>query len=297
MPHWTVADLADQTGRTVIVTGASSGIGTTVAAALARKGARVVLAVRDTAKGANVAAELVASDLAGRTEVRRLDLADLSSVRAFAADWTDPIDVLINNAGLMLVPRGKTVDGFETHIGVNHLGHFALTNLLLPHITDRVVTVSSLAHRLGRVRVDDLNYERRRYHRAPAYAASKLANLLFTHELHRRLRAAGSDVRAMAAHPGYSRTALGTHTGSPLLAAGLNLSDLVAQDSVSGGWPTLFAATVDLPSNSYAGPAGLGEFRGEARLVSARRKAHDDRTARALWELSGELTKTEFPEG
>lgn len=291
MATWTVADLEDQAGRTFVVTGANSGIGKTAAAALARKGARVVLAVRDTFKG-----EAAAAEMSGTVEVRRLDLADLSSVRAFAADWADPIDVLINNAGLMMVPKGATVDGFETHIGVNHLGHFALTNLLLPQIRGRVVTVASLAHRVGRIRVDDLHWERRRYHRTAAYAQSKLANLLFTHELQRRLTAAGSPVRAHAAHPGYSRTALGTHTGHPLFAAALNLGDVMAQDAVAGGWPTLYAATaVDLPPNSYAGPSGVGEIRGGARLVKAMGKAHDPSTASELWELSEALTKTDFP--
>lgn len=292
MGTWTVANLSDQTGRTVIVTGASSGIGKAAAAALSRRGARVVLAVRDTAKGANAAAEMT-----GPVEVRRLDLADLASVRSFADEWTEPVDVLINNAGLMMVPKGATVDGFETHIGVNHLGHFALTNLLLPRIRGRgrVVTVASLAHRIGRIRVDDLNYERRRYHRMAAYAQSKLANLVFTHELQRRLTAAGSPVVAHAAHPGYSRTALGRHTGHPLLAAAFNLGEVMAQDAVGGSWPTLYAATEDLPPNSYTGPAGFGEIRGEARVVTAMGKAHDPRVARALWECSESLTETRFP--
>jgi NAD(P)-dependent dehydrogenase (short-subunit alcohol dehydrogenase family) len=294
VPNWTVADLEDQTGRTVIITGASSGIGRTAAAALARKGARVVLAVRDTTKGAGVAAEM-----SGTTEVRHLDLADLVTVREFAASWTEPIDVLINNAGLMLVPRGRTADGFETHIGVNHLGHFALTNLLLPRIRDRVVTVASLAHRSGRIHVDDLNYEHRRYGRAGAYAQSKLANLLFTHELHRRLTTAGSPVRALAAHPGLAKTDLGTHTEHrilhPLFAAMSKAPVGLSQDPVAGGWPTLYAATADLPSNTYTGPAGFGEWRGEATVVKPTRKAQDARLARELWERSEALTNTAFP--
>jgi NAD(P)-dependent dehydrogenase (short-subunit alcohol dehydrogenase family) len=296
VPTWTVADLQDQTGRTVIITGASSGIGQTAAAALARKGARVVLAVRDTAKGERVAAEM-----SGTTEVRRLDLADLASVRAFAEAWTEPIDVLINNAGLMLVPHSRTVDGFEMHIGVNHLGHFTLTNLLLPHVRDRVVTVSSLAHRGGRMHLDDLNCERRRYSRWGAYGQAKLANLLFTHELHRRLQAAGSPVRALAAHPGVAKTDLATHTDHkllhPLFAAMSKAPFGISQDPVAGSWPTLYAATADLPSNTYTGPAGFGEWRGPATVVKAMSKAHDDRVSERLWQLSESLTKTAFPSG
>jgi NAD(P)-dependent dehydrogenase (short-subunit alcohol dehydrogenase family) len=254
----------------------------------------VVLAVRNVDKGLAVAAEM-----SGDVEVRRLELADLSSVRAFAETWTEPIDVLINNAGLMMVPRGRTVDGFETHIGVNHLGHFALTNLLLPQVRDRVVTIASLAHRSGRIHLEDLNYARRRYGRVGAYCQSKLANLLFTHELHRRLRAAGSPVRALAAHPGVAKTDLATHTQHrllhPLFVGMSALPGGFSQDPVSGGWPTLYAATADLPSNTYTGPAGFGEWRGPATVVTAMRKAHDDRVARALWELSESLTATAFP--
>jgi len=195
--RWTAADLPDMRGRTVIVTGASSGIGVPTANELARAGARVVLAVRNVAKG-----EEVARRAGGQAEVRRLELTDLASVRAFADAWSGPIDVLINNAGIMMVPQAKTADGFELQIGTNHLGHFALTNLLLPHITDRVVTVSSQLHRGGHVDVDDLNWERRKYDPSRAYADSKQANLLFTLEFAapppsrgqwraRRLRASG----------------------------------------------------------------------------------------------------------
>src|SRR3954452_22369647 len=200
---WTATDVPREDGRTFVITGANSGIGLVAARELGRAGARVVLAVRDEGKGSAAAATLP-----GQTEVRRLDLADLASVRAFAEAWDGEIDVLVNNAGVMAVPERRTKDGFELQIGTNHLGHFALTNLLLSHVTDRVVTVSSGAHRAGKIDLEDLNWQRRRYRRWSAYGQSKLANLLFTAELQRRLAVAGSDVRAVAAHPGYAATNL-----------------------------------------------------------------------------------------
>jgi len=204
---WTAAELADQSGRTAVVTGASSGLGLAAAHELARAGARVVLAVRNTETGQRAAA-----GIPGRTEVRPLDLASLASVRAFAARWTGALDILVNNAGIMAVPEGRTVDGFELQIGINHLGPFLLTDLLLPVITDRVVTVSSQLHRRGRIDLDDLNWEHRRYNATGACNASKLANVLFTLELQRRLTEAGSRVRAVTAHPGIARTSLGNQT-------------------------------------------------------------------------------------
>jgi NAD(P)-dependent dehydrogenase (short-subunit alcohol dehydrogenase family) len=241
--RWTASDLPALDGRTVVVTGANSGLGLVVARELAGAGARVVMAVRNTAKG-----ERAAATIAGGVEVRALDLADLASVRAFAAGWKGAIDVLVNNAGIMAVPRARTKDGFELHIGTNHLGHFALTNLLLEHIADRVVTVSSFAHRTGRIDLGDLSFERRRYGRWTAYGQSKLANLLFTLELQRRLAEAGSDVRALAAHPGYAATDLQSHTGSGAQHALLWLGNmLVAQSAGMGALPILFAATQDLP--------------------------------------------------
>jgi NAD(P)-dependent dehydrogenase (short-subunit alcohol dehydrogenase family) len=203
---WTAADLPRQDGRTFVITGANSGIGLVAARELGQAGARVVVAVRDEAKGRAAAHTFPGS------EVRRLDLADLASVRAFAEAWDGEIDVLVNNAGVMAVPERRTKDGFELQIGTNHLGHFALTNLLLPRVKDRVVTVSSGAHRAGKIDLEDLNWERRRYRRWPAYGQSKLANLLFTAELQRRLAAAGSEVRAVAAHPGYAATNLQNRT-------------------------------------------------------------------------------------
>jgi NAD(P)-dependent dehydrogenase (short-subunit alcohol dehydrogenase family) len=187
--NWIAADLPDLSGRTVVVTGASSGLGLSTTRELARAGARVVLAVRNVAKG-----EEVARTVQGRTEVRHLELTSLTSIRGFADAWTGDLAILVNNAGIMLVPEGRTEDGFELQIGTNHLGHFALTNLLLPHITDRVVTISSPLHARGRIDVDDLNWERRPYNADRAYADSKQANVLFTLELQRRGQSCASGV-------------------------------------------------------------------------------------------------------
>jgi NAD(P)-dependent dehydrogenase (short-subunit alcohol dehydrogenase family) len=201
MTTWTSADLPDLSGRTAVVTGANSGIGRVTARELARAGARVILAVRDVAKG-----EAAAAAMPGSTEVRALDLASLDSVRAFAAGVGGEVDLLINNAGVMAVPESRTADGFEMQVGTNHLGHFALTNLLLERITGRVVSVASGAHRIGRIRLDDLNFEQPgSYDRWRAYGQSKLANLLFTSELQRRLEQSGSRVIATAAHRGTRR--------------------------------------------------------------------------------------------
>jgi NAD(P)-dependent dehydrogenase (short-subunit alcohol dehydrogenase family) len=288
---WTAADLPDLSGRTFVVTGANSGIGLVAARELARAGARVTLAVRDTGKG-----EQAAESIDGKTDVRRLDLCDLESVRAFADAWDGDLDVLINNAGVMAIPERRTKDGFEMQIGTNHLGHFALTNLLLPHITDRVVTVASTAHWIGKVDLDDLNWERRRYRRWGAYAQSKLANLLFTRELQRRLDEAGSDVRAFAAHPGYAATHLQTRTGSRIQNGFMWLTNkVIAQPDEMGALPTLYAATEDLPGGKYIGPDGLREQRGYPTLAARSSAARSEETARGLWELSERLTGTAFP--
>jgi NAD(P)-dependent dehydrogenase (short-subunit alcohol dehydrogenase family) len=288
---WTASDLPPLDGRTFVVTGANSGIGLAAARELRRAGARVVLAVRDPARG-----EQAAATITGGAEVRRLDLADLSSVTAFAEEWDGDIDVLINNAGVMATPERRTADGFELQIGTNHLGHFALTNLLLPRITDRVVTVASGAHRMGRIRLDDLNWEHGDYDRWRAYGQSKLANLLFTLELQRRLAEAGSGVRAVAAHPGWTATHLQGHTENRLQDALLKLGNrLIAQKDDMGALPTLFAATQDIPGGSYVGPDGFQEGRGHPTLVGRSGAASDARTARALWDLSERLTRTASP--
>jgi len=289
--RWTAADLPDLGGWTTVVTGANSGIGLVSARELARVGAHVVLAVRDQERGRTAAASI-----RGPTEVRRLDLADLASVRAFAQEWDGDLDVLINNAGVMAIPQRLTVDGFEMQFATNHLGHFALTNLLLPYITDRVVTVASSAHRMGRIVVDDLNWERRRYRAWAAYGQSKLANLLFTLELQRRLAAVGSSVRAYAAHPGYAATNLQSHTGNPISSMIMTAANrVVAQSDARGALPTLFAATQDLPGGSYVGPDGFHETRGHPTLVGRSAAATDLDTAAALWTASEELTDTTFP--
>jgi NAD(P)-dependent dehydrogenase (short-subunit alcohol dehydrogenase family) len=288
---WTAADVPRQDGRTFVITGANSGIGLVAARELGRAGARVVLAVRDQARGSAAAATIP-----GETEVRRLDLADLDSVRAFAESWEGTIDVLVDNAGVMAVPERRTQDGFELQIGTNHLGHFALTNLLLPHVTDRVVSVSSGAHRAGKIDLEDLNWEHRRYRRWSAYGQSKLANLLFIAELQRRLAAAGSDVRAVAAHPGYAATNLQNRSENVIQNAVMAIGNRVmAQSDEMGALPTLYAATQDIPGNSYVGPDGLGEQRGHPTLVGRSGAASDDQTARALWELSERLTGVSFP--
>ena len=289
--RWTSADLPDLSGRTAVVTGANSGIGRIAARELARAGARVVLAVRDAAKG-----EQAAASFGGTTEVRPLDLSDLSSVRAFARAWTGDLDILINNAGIMAVPEGRTKDGFELQVGTNHLGHFALTNLLLPHLTERVVTVSSAAHRTGKIDLADLNWERRDYSAWGAYGQSKLANLLFTSELQRRLAETGSPVRATAAHPGYAATNLQHHTGSRLQNAAMAIGNrILAQSDEMGALPTLYAATQDIPGDSYVGPGGLHEARGHPKLVGRSAAAKDAATAEGLWELSEQLTGVAFP--
>ncbi len=280
------------TGRTVVITGANSGIGRAAARALAARDARVVLAVRNADKGREAAA-----GMPGHVEVRQLDLADLASVRAFAEDFTGPVDVLINNAGIMVPPFSRTADGFELQFGTNHLGHFALTNLLLPRIRERVVTVSSGGHRVGRVDFDDLNWERKPYRAMPAYAQSKLANLLFTAELQRRLAELGAAVIATAAHPGMAATNLlkpgGRHRARDLTLRAM--VDLFAQSDDDGALPTLYAAVADVPGDSYVGPSGFLEGRGAPKLVGRSARAHDAEAARRLWEVSEELTGVAFP--
>ena len=260
------------TGRTVVVTGANSGIGRVTARVCAERVARVVC------------------------EVRELDLADLTSVRVFAQNLTGPIDLLINNAGVSLPPLSRTADDFEMQFGTNHLGHFALTNLLLPQIRRRVVTVASLAHFVGSMDFADLNWERKRYRANPAYGQSKLANLLFTAELQRRLSMAGSAVIATAAHPGISATNL-MRSDNPSLRfrLGKALLAMITQSADDGALATLYAATADVAGNSYAGPSGLMGLRGAPTLVGRSTKARDAFVARRLWEASERLTGVSFP--
>ena len=292
MSRFSFADVPTMVGRTVIVTGANSGIGRATARALAARGAHVVLAVRDVVKGREAAAAMTATP-----EVRRLDLADLASVRAFAAGFKEPVDLLVNNAGLMVPPLGRTADGFELQLGTNHLGHFALTNLLLPQIRDRVVTVSSNGHRAGSIDFDDLNWESRPYRAMAAYGQSKLANLLFTAELQRRLTEVGSAVLATAAHPGMAATNLLRPRGerSRIESVQRRVAQLFAQSDDAGALPTLYAAVADIPGNGYAGPSGFLQGRGAPKLVSRSKDARDSDLARRLWLVSERLTDVSFP--
>jgi NAD(P)-dependent dehydrogenase (short-subunit alcohol dehydrogenase family) len=295
---WSTADIPDQSGRRAIVTGANSGLGLIVARELARKGASVVLACRNMQKGEAALAQVRAAG-GGDAELARLDLGSLASVREFAESQQRPLDLLLCNAGVMAPPRSETADGFETQIGTNHLGHFALTGQLLDRLkaaeAPRVVSTSSNGHRMGRIDFDDLQ-GRRRYRRWRAYGQSKLANLLFMRELDRRARAAGLPLVSVAAHPGYSATNL-QFAAPPLLdRIVMRVGNVViAQRAEDGSLPLLYAATVPgLPGGSYAGPDGPGEWRGKPQLVGMSRRAQDPETARRLWEVSESLTGVRY---
>jgi NAD(P)-dependent dehydrogenase (short-subunit alcohol dehydrogenase family) len=302
-PAWSPADIADQHGRTAVVTGASSGLGLEVSRRLAARGARVLMAVRDPRRGAR-ALESVRRQ--GSAELLLLDLADQSSVRAAAAELTgrvDRIDLLINNAGVMATPARRTVDGFELQMATNHLGHFALTGLVLPQLlaapAARVVNVSSNAHRLGRLSVADPLGERARYFSWAAYGRSKLANLLFTMELERRFERAQAPALSVAAHPGVAATNLvgsGPMRRIPGLAAvGSAVNGLWAQPAELGAWPLLYAATWGgLAGGEYVGPDGPGEWRGAPALVRAGAPADDPDLGAALWARSAELTGVDY---
>ncbi len=284
---WPDAHIPDQSGRTVIITGANSGLGADTAKALAARGAQVVLACRNTDK-----ADQVAAQIGPAATVRELDLADLDSVRRFA-DSVDAADILINNAGIMAVPLRRTAQGFESQMGTNHLGHFALTALLLPKISDRVVTLSSFMHLLGRIKLDDLNWERRIYRRWQAYGDSKMANLMFGLELADRLREAGSEKKSFIAHPGIARTKLMGHSRSvygPLMQVFVRP---LGQSSAAGARPTLLAAiTSDAPSGTFFGPK-LGVRGGPAKAGHAGR-ANREAGREGLWEESEKLTGIGF---
>ena len=284
MSKWTLANMPDQAGRTVVVTGASSGLGLVVAREFAAAGATVVMAVRDVAKGRAAAAEI-----RGRTDVRELDVADLGSVRRFAQAWSGPIDVLINNAGIMEVPFALTDDGFESQFATNYLGPFELTRLLLPSITDRVVTVASQLHRMGKLRLDDLNAVDHKYKASAAYNDSKLADVLFSLELQRRLEAGGSSVRSIVAHPGIASTNLSRHAASGKITHALRF---LFNDPDTGALSILFAATQDLPGNAYVGPRGLGSMKGHPVLGNAAPAGRDTDTARQLWLATEALIPT-----
>lgn len=288
---FTIADTPDQTGRTFVVTGANGGLGEVVTRTLAAKGASVVMACRNTAK-----AQEIADGIDGDVRVAALDLGSLASVREFAAQQGG-FDVLVNNAGLMNIPMRRTVDGFETQFGVNHLGHFALTGLLLDRISDRVVTVSSIAHKqTPKFWVDDLNYEHRRYQRNLAYAQSKLANLMFARDLQRRLVAAGSPLRSYAVHPGVSTTELFDNDKTIFgLIAKYGLP-LVGQPAEQGAESSLFAATVpDADPDIYWGPNKLNQSRGPVAPCPSSKLSKDQRLWDRLWQESEKMTGVSFP--
>jgi len=307
MPRkWNAGDIPDQTGRVAIVTGANSGLGLVTARELARAGANVVIACRDTTKGDRAEAEIQAQVPGADLDVRALDLADLASVRGFVARLTgehDSIDLLINNAGVMAPPRRLTVDGFESQFGTNHLGHFALTGLLLPTLMSapkpRVVTLSSSAHRIGKMNFDDLQGERH-YNNWRAYGQSKLSNLLFCFELARRATAAGTGLLSVAAHPGYAATNLQFAGPSAFYEKAIMAvtNRVLAQSADMGALPTLYGATVaDLPSGTFVGPEGFLEQRGHPHIVTAISRAYDESDWRRLWEISEEMTGVTYQFG
>ncbi|GAA4614009.1 oxidoreductase [Saccharopolyspora hordei] len=301
MTRWTAADIPDQTGRTVLITGANSGLGLRSAQALAERGAHVLIACRDAEKGRAALAE-VSRTATTAPELVELDLADLASVRRAAEEVrtrTDGLDVLMNNAGVMATPHRRTRDGFELQIGTNHFGHAALTWLLLPALRAgaRVVTVSSLAHRGGGLDLDDLHFTRRRYTPTRAYSQSKLANLLFMLWLDREAQRAGRDLVSVAAHPGVAGTELTRNTArtyalpGPVRDAVGAVTRLFTQPAERGALPQLFAATArGVRGGDYFGPSRLGEMRGHPSRVRPSRAAQDARTAERLWEVTIEQT-------
>ncbi len=302
---WTSEQIPDQSGRTAIVTGANSGLGLVAARELARHGAHVVLACRNVAKGEAAVSEIEAVAPDARVELASLDLSSLTSVKDFAGGYLaghDGLDLLINNAGLMAPPRGETADGFELQLGTNHLGHFALTGHLIGAMEGRpdarVIALSSIAHRTGKIKFDDLQSERR-YSRWRAYGQSKLADLMTALELDRRLRAAGSTVKSIAAHPGYSATNLQSAAPPLIDRAVMKVTNAIAAQSAdAGALATLYAATYPgLKGGEFVGPDGLFELRGHPHVVTPNRAARDQGVAARLWEVSEELTGVRFELG
>ncbi len=303
MSTWTADQIPDQTGRLAVVTGANSGLGAITARELARSGAHVVLAVRTTSKGEAAAQALRDAVPSARVEVRELDLSSLESVRAFAAELTagvPALDLLVNNAGIMQTPARRTADGYELQLGTNHLGHFALTGLLLEALgrgsTPRIVTLSSAEHKPGHIHFDDLQLERD-YGPRKAYQQSKMANTVFGIELDRRLRTADSPILSVLAHPGYSATNLQFTGPSGITPLVFRLANAVfAQKAERGALPQLYAATAPgVQGGQFFGPSGFQEMRGDPTEVQAVPEAHDADIARRLWEVSEELTGVTFP--
>jgi NAD(P)-dependent dehydrogenase (short-subunit alcohol dehydrogenase family) len=295
--NWTAENIPDLTGKIAIVTGANSGIGYEMARALAGKEATVILACRNQAKGEAAVQQIDREYPEAKAGRMQLDLSDLASVRRFAGAFTshyDRLDILINNAGIMVPPFGKTADGFELQFGTNYLGHFALTGLLVDLIIHtpraRVVTVSSGGHRFGEIDFDNLNAEKG-YDGQRAYAQSKLANLLFTYELQRRFEGAGVDAIAVAAHPGWTATNLQAHWRMVRI-----LNPFIAQQPKMGALPTLYAATApDVRGGDYYGPRGWQELRGHPTKVQSSARSHDTAVAAKLWTVSEELTGVRYP--
>ena len=302
-PKWTAADVPDQTGRVAVVTGANAGLGLETAAVLAERGARVVVAVRDLGKGEKAVGEITRRTPNADVALQQLDLSSLASVRTAADELRAAyprIDLLINNAGVMYPPKQTTADGFELQFGTNHLGHFALTGLLLDHLLQvegsRVVTVASIAHNIqAGIHFDDLQWERS-YNRVAAYGQSKLANLMFTYELQRRLAATQTPTVAVAAHPGISNTELMRHIPGSGLPGFSALSGLVTNSPAVGSLATLRAATDPaVRGGQYYGPSGFRELVGHPVLVQSNRQSHDTDVQQRLWSVSEELTGVKFP--
>ncbi len=300
---WTVDDIPDQTGKVAIVTGANTGLGFEAARELARRGAEVVMAVRDQTKGDAALARIRSEISMARAEVMVLDLADLASVKSFADDFLadhDRLDILLNNAGIMFTPYGTTKDGFEQQLGVNHLGHFALTGRLLDRILEtprsRVVNISSQGHRLGSMDFDDLLWQQGGYQTQRAYGRSKLAVLLFTYELQRRLRDHGADTMALAAHPGGAQTELGRHVKAGRIGRIYHVVEsAITQSASMGALPELRAATdPNAIGGQYYGPDGLVQMRGNPILVGSSGRSRNEEDARRLWDASEEMTGVYF---
>ena len=301
---WTEKDVPDESGRVAIVTGSNTGLGYDTARVLAARGARVVMAVRDTAKGDAAAARIRELSKGAEVTVHELDLGSLASVRAAAAELAAAhprIDLLINNAGVMYPPKQNTADGFELQFGTNHLGHFALTGLLLKNLLgvdgSRVVAVASIAHNI-RAKIDfaDLQWETRRYDRVASYGQSKLANLMFTYDLQRRLAAAKAKTIAVAAHPGVAATELVRHVPGAGLPGVSWLSGRLLNTSELGALPTLRAATDPaVRGGQYYGPDGFRELRGYPKLVTSNAQSHDTAVQERLWSVSEELTGVTYP--
>jgi NAD(P)-dependent dehydrogenase (short-subunit alcohol dehydrogenase family) len=281
MAKWTAADLPDMTGKRVLITGAGSGIGLITARELGRVGACVVLAVRDTQKGRRAIA-----GMPGVFDVRRVDVSDLTPVREFAQAWTGNLDILINNAGVMDIAAARTADGFDVQTATNYTGPFVLTNLLRPHVTDRVVRVTSQLHRRAKLDVADFDWRSRKYHQMNAYNDSKLAVALFSLELQRRLTASGSPVRSVLAHPGIATTSLTAHSS----ANAINRFKFLLNDAEHGALPILYGATQDVPGNAYVGPDGFGSIKGHPMVRKPGKAGLDETTAGNLWRATSALT-------